>query len=672
MLIKGQNFPLFLLDRLSLLAIGLCGGGAGYFLLRFEPPPTMIIVLFMISLMAMIYGFWRHHDRLFLTMFATASLAFGAGYAQYSTLNLQENFSFYAAPETPVYIEGELVDEEFLAQNAWRLTLKNVRIDDQPLKGKIRVRSEITGPRGSRVSGTARLYLPSAPVIPGGFDFQRYAFFRQFAAVGYFLYHPKLIFEKQEESLISIWRAHLYEIVARDFSSSNAAVVRALLLGDRQSLSEQQKQDFRQSGLAHLLAISGMHIGMISLLVFAFLCKSAAVFPRIVLYHPVHRYAAVVAVVMAYFYVLLTEGSVSVQRAFIMIAFLMMGWALERGSIRFRSLAIAAVAIFLLRPHVVMEASFQLSFSAVLILIGYYLFRRKHPFSSHTPKIVAGITDLFMSSLLISLVTMPLIWGHFQTVYPLGAIANIAAIPWMGVLIMPAIVLYALGGFIGLETLVAPLLELSLEILLWWAGTMAEITISQLSLPFLPEGLMLAGVCTCLALLLASQIKVVHRVLGYSFVMGGMVLYAYGQPLPIVIVERSIPAWALVSQEGMMIPPHLQVSRYVRHAWQTRLNLPIRAWQNSGDSSRFHWSCETGSCTIMAKNTGKFLRITNRCPQPRQREKTVLIGISPCEEVREGAPFAAGKTFALFLDDQGFMAYTLAEERGSRPWVAAR
>ncbi|MGB0482121.1 MAG: ComEC/Rec2 family competence protein, partial [Alphaproteobacteria bacterium] len=226
---------------------------------------------------------------------------------------------------------------------------------------------------GQQVRWRLTLLPVRPPVIPGGFDFRRQAFFRGLSAYGYSLGDPVVIGERQP-SRVEAFRQTLRERFRRHLKGDAAGLSTALVVGLRGDLSAQTREQIRDAGLAHLLAISGLHVGMVSGALFFLVRLLAALVPGFSLRLPSHRLAALAAILGALGYFLISGGTVPTQRATIVVVLAMGAILISRRPFSLRSLGFAALGVLLLQPAALITASFQMSFAAVLGLIVAFQF----------------------------------------------------------------------------------------------------------------------------------------------------------------------------------------------------------------------------------------------------------------------------------------------------------
>ena len=149
-------------------------------------------------------------------------------------------------------------------------------------------------------------------------------------------------------------------------------IAAALIVGDRRFIVEPVYDLFRKSGLAHLLAISGLHMGLLCFGCMAAMRYGAALLPVWASHVAMHKYAAVVAIVIGLIYVCLSGASVSAMRAFMMALLVILAVLIDRRALTMRNVALAGFVILALNPVALFSAGFQLSFAATALLVMAY------------------------------------------------------------------------------------------------------------------------------------------------------------------------------------------------------------------------------------------------------------------------------------------------------------
>ncbi len=380
-------------------------------------------------------------------------------------------------------IEGRIVGMDRSASDAVRLTLDRVKLDRvSPDKTPHRVRVSLHGDAalgvtpepGLRVMTTAHLGPPGGPVEPGGFDFQRHAWFAELGGVGYARV-PLLAISRAEFDLRqTVFRirmvvsARVRTVLPGDVGGFAAAVT----TGDRSGISQGALEDLRASNTAHLLAISGLHMGLLSGFVFALLRLAFALVPYVALRWPARKLAAVGALGAAAVYLALSGGNVATERAFIMVAVALCAVLIDRRAFSLRAVAIAAMIVLALRPEALMGPGFQMSFAATTALVAVFGWMRDGELTLG-PRWVQPVVAVLISSAVAGLATAPIGAAHFNAIAHYGLIANLASVPLMGALVIPAAVLALLLAPLGLDWIGLWIMGWGLRWILWVADTVA-------------------------------------------------------------------------------------------------------------------------------------------------------------------------------------------------------
>ena len=214
-------------------------------------------------------------------------------------------------------------------------------------------------------------------------------------------------------------------------------------------MSQETIQTLRDSNLAHLLAISGLHMGLLTAFVYAALRYALALVPGLADRVPIRKIAAIGALQAGAFYLALSGGSIATERAFIMVSVMFGAVLLDRRALTLRAVALAATLILLAQPESLTEPGFQMSFAATIALV--FVFGALRDWKGwQPPRWMRPVTGVLLSSGVAGLATAPFAAAHFNQVSYYGLIANTLAVPVMGAAVMPLAVLTALAAPFGL------------------------------------------------------------------------------------------------------------------------------------------------------------------------------------------------------------------------------
>ncbi|WP_240789463.1 ComEC/Rec2 family competence protein [Pseudooceanicola onchidii] len=355
-------------------------------------------------------------------------------------------------------VEGRIVGIDRSGSDAVRLTLDRVRLDSvSTARTPARVRLSLHGQQGFidpvpglTVITTAHLSPPGGPVEPGGFDFQRHTWFDRLGAIGYTRVPVLALAPPQAgETRIFTTRMALSARIRAALPGETGGIAAALITGDRSGLSLEVTEALRRTNLAHLLAISGLHMGLVAGFVYASLRLIGAAVPRIALNWPVRSMAAMGALAAGAGYLALSGGAIATERAFVMAAVAFVALIADRRAITLRALALAALVVLILRPEALLSPGFQMSFAATTALVAVFALLRGR--MTGWPGPVKAVATVVISSSVAGLATAPVGAAHFNMLAHYGLIANLAAVPLMGALVMPAGVLSLVVMPLGLE-----------------------------------------------------------------------------------------------------------------------------------------------------------------------------------------------------------------------------
>lgn len=297
---------------------------------------------------------------------------------------------------------------------------------------------------GSVIEFKARLMPPPGPALPGSYDFARTAWFDGIGATGRILGQVRILSPPQNQQ--DFWnsaRNALSKRIQLAMGTETGPVGSALLVGTRGSIEEVDAEALRNSGMAHLLSVSGLHVTAVVGGTFMLVASLLALWPWLALRLSVPLASAACAAVIAVLYTLLTGAEVPTVRACVAALLILVALAMGRDALSLRLLAAGATFVLLFWPEALAGPSFQLSFAAVgtIILLHdskwmrHFMQRREEALPL---RIMRQFLGLLLTGLAIELVLAPIALFHFHKSGLYGALANIAAIPLTTFLVMPA------------------------------------------------------------------------------------------------------------------------------------------------------------------------------------------------------------------------------------------
>lgn len=457
------------------IPVAFASGIALYFSLAAEPSPGAGILPFLIFMPAAVLLYRRHFNSAgwFLAFAgALALLCASAGFLAAQMGTRSAGTPMLSSSLGPVDVEGVVESVEDLggAQGSRAvlrdLTIERLAREDTPRKIRLKFKKDEGLAAGARIRTLAKIEPPSGAVAPGAYDFRRHLFFQGIGGVG-FSYRAAeviggspdgagLIFERLRETINAAIRAQSGAVAG--------GIMTALITGERGAIAEADDKAMRDSGLYHLLSISGTHVTMVAAALFFFSRLSMAAIPWVALHWPAKKMAAAIALFGAAFYVFLAGAEVPAQRALLMTALIMIAIIIDRSPFSLRLIAFAALVVLAFAPFALIGVSFQMSFAAVAALICFFewirpVWMRFYSRAGFVRKGAMYLLGIFLTSIIAGGVTGLFSLYHFQSFAVYGVVSNMLAVPLTGVVIMPAAIIAVFLMPFGLEAMPLQVME---------------------------------------------------------------------------------------------------------------------------------------------------------------------------------------------------------------------
>lgn len=452
-----QNGRLFFWSPVYLaLGIGI------YFSLPVEPPLILCVFLFTVALS--VYALFPQNKQLTRGFLLTLLVLPMTGFLA-SKVHLTRIHTPIITKEIgPLTFSGvvqsiEIMKSDYDARITFSdLDIEGIGTDDTPKLIRLRLRKDYGIKVGQRISALAKLMPPSEALIPGGFDFRRHLYFQSIGAVGFIYSQVEILKDiNHKERYVEKTRHAISERIRATLDSTgNASIASALINGQRAGISDEDKEALRHAGLAHLLAISGLHLGLVCGSIFFAVRLILASTGTLALYYPIKKYAAIAALVGGFCYMLIAGATIPTQRAMLMSIVVFGAILIDRSPFSLRLVAFAALVVLLITPASLLSASFQLSFAAVTALVAFYDWLR--PFmsdwyskASRVRKIAFYFIGVSLTSFIAGTATSIFSLYHFQEFATYGLLGNMVAVPIMAFWVMPFAIISMLAMPIGLE-----------------------------------------------------------------------------------------------------------------------------------------------------------------------------------------------------------------------------
>lgn len=585
-------------------------GIAIYFGLKNEPSFTLPLSLLFPFCGAAFFLWKLKSDSLSIKLTLMCSIGLSIIIAGFLTAQIKSHLVY-----TPMLLKkmnyadiiGDIESIEPLSDNEGsRIIMHNLVIEDiipskTPRKIRIKIRQDENLRAGQRIKILAGLNPASGPVAPNAFDFQRMAYFQGIGAVGFSYREPEIIEDVSQRRFgFKALRQGLAQQIKAHTSEPQQSIIIALMTGQRGQIVDENWTALRDSGLAHLLAISGLHVGMVAGVVFFFSRLLMACSVRLALHHPIKKYAAVLALVAALFYTMLVGATIPTQRALLMTGLIMVAIMLDRSPFSLRLVAFAALVVLIFSPQSLTSVSFQMSFSAVVALICFYEWLRPFWMSMHRQsgfikKAVLYFVGVSLTTIIAGFATGLFALFHFQNFAVYGVLANMIAVPLMAFIVMPLIVLSYLLMPFGLEGFVMPITEWAVGWILATAHYVGGLDAAVWRVPTWPHWIFIALVfCLWTMMVWKGRLKVF--LLPVIFLLVSLIPI-YKQPN--IQISSTSNLYSIRNNNGSIWVSTAQTERYTSENWY-RLNgnqaKDRMTWPKEGSVDGFPLACDSYGC----------------------------------------------------------------------------
>ncbi|MGH6824647.1 ComEC/Rec2 family competence protein [Methyloceanibacter sp.] len=623
-----------------------------------------------------------------------AALALAAGFATAKLHTEMARAPVLTKEMRGVTVKGWVELYEPRDKSKARITLRVIALGELPPEEtpyRVRVTLPAANAKiatGEAVSLKATLRPPPEPIVPHGFDFGRTAWFDRLGATGYSTGKIDPLAGAGEPPLgLQFWAAidSLRSLVNARIRASlpgeRGEIAAALITGERAGISAEVNQAMRNSGLFHILSISGLHMVIMAGTVFWLVRAALALIPSIALRYPIRKWAAGGALAAALFYLLLSGAAVPTVRSWIMMSIVLFAMILDRPALTMRNVAFAALLILLVAPASLFDPSFEMSFAAVVGLVALV--------EANSKRVDDGVRDVsflwrglrrlwaiavadVVTTLVATAAVAPFAIYHFHRMSHYGVVANLLALPLIGLLIMPFALASLLAMPFGIEAWPLQVMGLGIDLLVatgkWvasWPGSVSVLpSISGRALLLI----VLGGLWLCL-----WQTR--WRALGLVIVAAGLLVSGEGTK-PDVLVERDGRNVALRSEDGTLALPPATRANYSVDNWLLADGEDRDAEEIAANSP---FRCDLLGC--IGKVKGKTIALIRHPAALEEDCRIADIVIAPfsvgkgCSTARvvvDRRALQAEGAHAIYIEGLSIRSESVAETRGRRPWVPER
>ena len=612
----------------------LFGMGIGlYFGLSAEP--SLWWTLGIIEIFILIVILYRKSEEKLLFLSIPAIVLAGFTYIQLDAAYIAKTPRLEG--EEAIYVQGRISNVDYNSKQRQRITLEKMQnFAGEEIKGSYKITlmpyaAEKTFQVGECVELAAKVMPPYPTTMVGGYQFDRKTFFDKINGTGYSLSRVFVIpcgkSQITGESVIEKIRNKIVKRIESVLPQDEAGIASALIAGVRNGISQRVTNNYRDSGLAHFLSISGLHMSMLAGFMFLLVRYVVVLMPSLALRYDSKKIAAVFAVVMSFVYLLISGYSVPTQRAFLMTLIFLIGVMISRRSISMRTISWAALCVLMVSPVALITPSFQMSFAAVVALIAFYESCRSYVQIKVRDKNIFKIVLVYLfgivvSDFIASIATLPYSIYHFNRVAVYTSLGNLLAGPIIGLWIMPFVLISMLLMPFGLD-------YIPLKILGYGIHWVNEITAYVSALPHAGVPVMSMPMWGLIAITLGGlwlclwQRKWRH--FGWIGIMIGSLSLCLAQT-PDVLIDNTGKAIAIKDKADNMVVLPSRGKSFIKNIWLEKNSSPKRTdkekkelskiWQGrEEDKSWLDLSCDKTSCTYKDKVKiikGKGLELNNQ------------------------------------------------------------
>jgi competence protein ComEC len=675
---QGERWTLW-----SPVAFGF--GAAGYLNLRSEPalwPVVLGAVAFALAVWLVGRRIARPLVMLPLVLLAFAAAGFAAGKVRTEAVRAP----IAPATEGVSRIDGWVVDVASPGAGGGRLLIAPVRIEGlEPEATPKRVRitvgpDALVGP-GSAVRLNAMLGPPPPPAAPGAYDFGRDAWFDGIGGVGFGLTLPQVVelpkapWRLRAAMAVNAARWSLARRIVSRMGEHAGGLAAAMTTGHEAFISQQQTDDMRASGLAHIISISGLHMAIVGGFAFAAARMGIAAWPWLALRINGKKAAAWFGLAAVLGYLVLSGSPPPAERAATTAAVAFLAILADRRAISLHALAVAALVILVRHPEAACEPGFQMSFAATTALVALAESWQRPareisaPWWIRFPQNAALWTAATIgASLVAGLATGPFAMQHFNRVANFGLLANLAVAPLSSFVIMPALALGAVLEPLGLG---GPFLALSG----WGIDAMTSVAAYVASLPnsqtLIASAPPIALPIAFLGILILCLWKGWLRWLGLPLSMA--VLLWPRPPAPDIWISAD-GATAAMREGNAAVLLRPESRRFAADLWARRRGLALP--EDAAPDPRFvcdRKQCATVEDSVIAGWWGKKPPTEAQLAALCERAEVVVVrSLAPsgCEGwlVLDRSDFERGGSAELYRTQAGWRIVWAQTLRGQRPW----
>lgn len=537
------------------------------------------------------------------------------------------------------------------------LSIRGMAETDIPKRLRVRVTKQPDPPieAGMTINWLVAAKAPPAPVVPGGYDPGQAAYFKRIGGFGFGYGAPEAQSSTElgrwdgVRRAVVRWRYGIADRVIETAPAETAGLQAALMTGVRRFIPAEQTENLRVAGLAHILAISGLHMALLAGGTYSAMTFLLACILPLSRRYDVRKFAAITAIGAASFYLVLSGASVATQRAWVMSSIFFLAIILDRRAVSMRSVCVAALITLALHPESLISVGFQMSFAAVAALVAtYQAWQIYRPAFSRRGLVRRGVdfmTSLSVTSLVAGFATGGFALFHFNRFASYGFAGNLLAMPLFSLFVMPLAVMSLLLMPLGLEGGSLYLMGKALEPILWTAGWVASWPGAMAYIGAAPDWVLPVYALGFAALCMGRR---VWRLVGLGLIIVAFVGWGTASRPDLRISEvGKVAFWSAPETEGespVLFVDSKRPDRYGREQFAQRAGLPDVDWPPYEDRIA---QCDYLACRAQI-GPWKISILQSPSEVPEECAFSDLVILS----VRSAGPVARRNCDAVLVDER--------------------
>ena len=537
------------------------------------------------------------------------------------------------------------------------LSVRGMSQERMPKKIRIRITKKPDPPieAGATINWLVASQAPPSAVVPGGYDPGQAAYFKGIGGFGFGYGAPETQADAELSAWDSLrravvrWRYGLADRVVAAAPAETSGLQAALMTGVRRFIPAEQTDNLRIAGLAHILAISGLHMALLAGGTYSGVAFVLACILPLSRRYDVRKFAAGAAIGAATFYLVLSGASVATQRAWVMSTIFFLAIILDRRAVSMRSVSVAALITLALHPESLISVGFQMSFAAVAALVAVYqAWQNIRPAYSQRGilrRMVDFVSSLSVTSLVAGFATGGFALFHFNRFAKYGFAGNLLAMPLFSLFVMPLAVVSLLAMPFGLEAGPLFLMSKALEPILLAAAWVAGWPGAMVYIGAAPNWVLLAYSLGFVALCMGRRW---WKIPGLALIV--LAFAGWGQaPTPDLRIsdDGKVAFWQAPEAEGespVLMVGSRRSDRYGREQFAQRAGLTDVDWAPYKDRIA---QCDSLACRAKI-GAWQISILQNPSEVPEECRASDLVILA----VRSAGPVARRNCDAVLIDER--------------------